>query len=42
VGLGERGRRDRERERRNAAARVGLGGVLPGRLDRGSVLPSGG
>ena len=30
VGLGECGSRDREREPRDAAARVGLGGVLPG------------
>jgi hypothetical protein len=37
VGLGERGRRDRERERRDAMARVGLGGVLPGRLAGGGV-----
>ena len=37
VGLGERDRGDRERETRDAAARVGLVGVLPGRLAGGSV-----
>jgi hypothetical protein len=37
VGRGERGRRDREREPRDAAACVGLAGVLPGRLAGGSV-----
>jgi hypothetical protein len=38
AGLGERGRRDREREPRDAAARAGLGGVLPVRIAGGSVL----
>jgi hypothetical protein len=37
VGLGERARRDREREPRDAAARVGLGSVLRGRIAGGSV-----
>src|SRR5215218_8579773 len=38
VGLGERARGDRERERRDAASRVGLGGVVPVRIASGSVL----
>jgi hypothetical protein len=38
VGLGERARGDRERERRDAASRVGLGGVVPVRIAGGSVL----
>ena len=38
VGLGERARGDRERERRDAASRVGLGGVVPVRIAGGGVL----
>src|SRR5215203_4252026 len=38
VGLGDRARGDRERERRDAASRVGLGGVIPVRIAGGSVL----
>ena len=38
VGLGERARGDRERERRDAASRVGLGCGVPVRIASGSVL----
>jgi hypothetical protein len=38
VGLGERARGDRERERRDAASRVGLGGVVRVRIAGGGVL----
>jgi hypothetical protein len=38
VGLDERGRRHGEREPGDAAAHVGLGGVLPVRIAGGSVL----
>src|SRR5688500_9551637 len=38
VGLGERARGDRERQRRDAASRVGLGGVVCVRIAGGGVL----
>ena len=38
VGLGERARGDRERQRRDAASGVGLGGVVRVRIGGGSVL----